>query len=131
MHQFRNAVEARDFDAIPPMLAEDAVFRSPVVFNPFEGKEYVTAVLLAALRTFEDFHYVTELTSDDGRDHTLVFKAKIGETEIHGADFIHENEVGLISEFMVMVRPLSAVQATGEAMMKAIAKSKAELGVAG
>jgi hypothetical protein len=129
MHKFRTAVEARDFDAIPPMLAEDAIFRSPVVFKPFEGKEYVAAVLLAALRTFEDFHYVTELASEDGRDHTLVFKARIGETEIHGADFIHENADGLIEEFMVMIRPMSALQATGTAMLEAIAKAKDDRGV--
>lgn len=129
MHPFRTAVEAKDFDAIPPMLAEDAVFRSPVVFRPFEGKEYVAAVLLAALRTFEDFRYVTELTSEDGRDHTLVFKARIGETEIHGADFIHENAAGQIEEFMVMIRPLSAVQAVGAAMALAIEKAKDDRGV--
>ncbi|MGK2876958.1 MAG: nuclear transport factor 2 family protein [Solirubrobacterales bacterium] len=77
MHKFRTAVEARDFDAVPPMLAEDAIFRSPVVFKPFEGKTYVAAVLLAALRTLQDFRYETEMVSADGRDHALVFKAQV------------------------------------------------------
>ncbi|MFT4049656.1 MAG: nuclear transport factor 2 family protein [Solirubrobacterales bacterium] len=129
MKEFRSAVEAKDFDAVPPLLAEDAIFRSPVVFKPFEGKQYVTAVLLAALRTLEDFHYVADMTSEDGRDSALVFKARVGESEVHGCDFIHLNDEGLIDEFAVMIRPLSAVQAVGEAMMLAIAKSKDELGV--
>lgn len=129
MHRFRTAVEARDFDAIPPMLAEDAIFRSPVVFKPFEGKAYVAAVLLAALRTLQDFRYETELASADGRDHALVFKATVNGREVHGCDFIRENEEGLIEEFAVMIRPLSAVQAVGEEMAKALAVSKAELGV--
>lgn len=129
MHKFRAAVEARDFDAVPPLLAEDAIFRSPVLFKPFEGKDYVAAVLLAAFRTLEDFRYERELTSEDGRDHALVFKARVGDKEIQGCDFIHENEDGLIEEFMVMLRPLSALQAMGEAMIAAIEQSKSELGV--
>lgn len=131
MHSFRTAVEARDFDAIPPMLAEDAIFRSPVVFKPFEGKAYVSAVLLAALRTLQDFRYETEMASEDGLDHALVFKATVNGREVHGCDFIRENSDGLIQEFAVMIRPLSAVQAVGEEMAKALAVSKEELGVEG
>lgn len=130
MRQFREAVESKDFDAVPPLLAEDAIFRSPVVFKPFEGKAYVTAVLLAALRILEDFHYVADMQSEDGRDSALVFKARVGESEVHGCDFIHVNDDGLIDEFAVMIRPLSAVQAVGAAMMTAIEQSKGELGVA-
>ncbi|MBJ7355571.1 MAG: nuclear transport factor 2 family protein [Thermoleophilaceae bacterium] len=129
MHKFRTAVEARDFDAIPPMLAEDAIFRSPVVFKPFEGKDYVSAVLLAALRTLQDFRYETELASEDGRNHALVFKATVNGREVHGCDFIRENADGLIEEFAVMIRPLSAVQAVGEEMARAIAVTKEEFGV--
>jgi hypothetical protein len=129
MHKFRTAVEARDFDAIPALLAEDAIFRSPVVFRPFEGKTYVTAVLLAAMRTLQDFRYETEMVSADGRDHALVFKAQVNGREVHGCDFIRENADGLIEEFAVMIRPLSAVQAVGEEMAKALAISKDELGV--
>lgn len=131
MHRFRAAVESRDFDAVPPMLAEDAVFRSPVLFRPFEGRDYVAAVLLAAFRTLEDFRYEREMASEDGRDHALVFRAKVGDKEVHGCDFIHENEAGEISEFTVMVRPLSAVQALGEAMLSAIETAKGDLGVDG
>jgi hypothetical protein len=131
MHQFRTAVEARDFDAIPPMLAEDAIFRSPVVFKPFEGKDYVAAVLLAAMRTLQDFRYETELASADGLNHALVFKAQVNGKEVHGCDFIRDNEDGLIQEIAVMLRPLSAVQAVGEEMAKALAISKSEMGVEG
>lgn len=129
MHQFRLAVEAGDIDAVPAMLAEDAIFRSPLLFKPFEGRDYVAAVLLAAFRTLEDFRYETELSSEDGRDHALIFRARVGEKEIHGCDFIHENEAGEIAEFTVMLRPLSALQAMGEAMLAAIETAKGELGV--
>ena len=51
------------------------------------------------------------------------------ELVLTATDFIHFDEHGLIDEFTVMLRPLSAVQAVGEAMLAAIAQSKDELGV--
>lgn len=35
MHPFREAVESGDIDAVIALLAEDVVFRSPVVFTPY------------------------------------------------------------------------------------------------
>jgi hypothetical protein len=127
MHRFREAVEAGDLDAVPAMLAEDAIFRSPVVFRPFEGRDYVAAVLLAAARTLEGLTYEREMSSADGRDHALMFRAKVGDKEIHGCDFIRENDAGEIAEFTVMLRPLSAVQTMGEAMIAAIEQAKGEM----
>lgn len=116
MHPFRAAVESGDFGAIPALLADDVVFTSPVAFKPYPGKAITTAILNGVLRVFEDFRYVRELTSADGRDHALVFKARVGALEIDGCDFIHLNDDGLIDDFVVMVRPLSAAQALAEAM---------------
>ena len=36
--RFRDAVLARDMDAVEALLAEDVVFRSPAVFKPYEGR---------------------------------------------------------------------------------------------
>jgi len=41
MHPFRDAVEAQDIEAAIALLAEDVVFRSPVVFKPYHGREAV------------------------------------------------------------------------------------------
>lgn len=65
---------------------------------------------------FEDFRYVRELSGDGGRDHALVFEARMGDVDIEGCDFLHLDESGLIDEFTVMVRPLSAAQALAAAM---------------
>jgi hypothetical protein len=65
---------------------------------------------------FEDFRYVRELDGGEGRDHALVFEARIGDVRVEGCDFLHLDEDGLIDEFTVMVRPLSAAQALAEAM---------------
>jgi hypothetical protein len=71
------------------------------------------------LRAFEDFRYVREIHDSSGREHALVFEARISGVEgkrITGCDFLHFNDDGLIDDFMVMVRPLSGATALSEAM---------------
>ena len=116
MQQFRRAVEARDEEAIAALLAEDVVFTSPVAFTPYPGKATTAAILRAVLRVFEDFHYVREIADVDGRDSALIFKAVVSGKQVNGCDFLHVNDEGLIDDFTVMVRPLSAAVAVSEAM---------------
>jgi hypothetical protein len=59
---------------------------------------------------------VREISDVNGRDHALVFTARVGDREIDGCDFIHVDEDGLIDELTVMVRPLSGAQALAAAM---------------
>ncbi|MFC8506728.1 nuclear transport factor 2 family protein [Streptomyces sp. NPDC057411] len=116
MHPFRQAVENRDGAAIEALLAEDVVFTSPVAFKPYAGKAITAAILRGVMRVFEDFSYVREIADADGRDHALVFTATVDGRRIDGCDFLHFDEEGLIDDFMVMVRPLSAAQALSAAM---------------
>ncbi|MBD0841564.1 nuclear transport factor 2 family protein [Streptomyces sp. TRM68416] len=116
MQAFREAVEANDLDAAEALLAENVVFTSPVVFKPYPGKAITAAILRGVTRVFEDFRYVREIHDVNGRDHALVFAARVGDREIEGCDFIHLDEDGLIDEFTVMVRPLSGAQALAAAM---------------
>ncbi|MFI6493155.1 nuclear transport factor 2 family protein [Streptomyces sp. NPDC050564] len=116
MHSFRKAVEAGDFGAIEEMLADDVVFTSPVAFKPYPGKAITAAILRGVSRVFTDFRYVREIAGTDGRDHALLFEAKVGDKEINGCDFLHFDEDGRIDDFMVMVRPLTAAKALSEAM---------------
>ncbi|MFE5193022.1 nuclear transport factor 2 family protein [Streptomyces sp. NBC_00056] len=116
MQAFRKAVEANDPDAVEALLAENVVFTSPVAFRPYPGKAITAAILRGVTRVFEDFRYVREINSADGRDHALVFVARIGDREVNGCDFIHLDEDGLIDDLTVMVRPLSGAEALSEAM---------------
>ncbi|GGQ44949.1 membrane protein [Actinomadura coerulea] len=128
MHPFRAAAEKGDLDALPALLAEDVTFLSPVAFAPYEGRATVTAILRAVTRVFEDFRYVREIGG--GRDHALVFKARIGDREVHGCDFLHHDDAGLIDEFCVMVRPLSGAQALSDAMAVQFEAVRREMGLA-
>ena len=106
---FRKAVESFDLNAALACLTPDIVFHSPVTFKPFEGREAVAVLFGILFRTFEDFRYVGEFSSDDGA--VLRFLTRIGDREVEGIDMIHTRDDGLIDEFTVMVRPLSAAMA--------------------
>lgn len=116
MHSFRRAVETGDLAALEALFAEDAVFTSPVVFKPYEGKAITAAIVRGAARVFQDIRYVREIVSADGRDHALMFKATVNGLQVDGCDFLHLGEDGLIDDLTVMVRPLSAAKALAEAM---------------
>ena len=116
MWEFRAAVEAADADAMAALLADDVTFTSPVAFKPYEGKVITAAILRGVLRVFEDFRYVREVSSADGRDHVLEFEALVDGKAINGADFLRLDDDGMIVDFKVMVRPLSAATALAAAM---------------
>ena len=116
MHPFRRAIEARDLDAAVALLHQDVVFKSPVVFRPYQGREAMRLILEAVFTVFEDFRYVREIGADDARDHALVFEARVGDKQLEGCDFVRLDDDGAISEFTVMVRPLAATLALADAM---------------
>ena len=78
MHPFRAAVEAGDHEGAMALFAPDVVFRSPVVFRPYEGRDVLAVILLAVFRVFEDFRYEREIGADGSPDHALVFSARAG-----------------------------------------------------
>lgn len=123
MRAFRDAVEARDVDRLLSLMTEDVVFRSPVVHRPYRGRDQVAVILRAVVRVFEDFRYDREIGSEDGPDHALVFRARVGDRELEGCDFVHVDADGLVDEFFVMVRPLSGAMALAEAMRAELERS--------
>jgi hypothetical protein len=111
---FRQAVEARDLAAMREALAPDVVFRSPVVFTPYEGREATMHLLSLVSEVFEDFEYVDELHGEATAG--LVFRARVRDREVEGWDHIRLDGGGLVKELTVMVRPLSGAIALAEAM---------------
>jgi hypothetical protein len=121
MHPFREAIEARDVQAAMATMADDVVFERPIVFKSYSGKAATEAILSAVVEVIEDARYEAELSSDDGRDHALVLRGRVGDREIQGCDFLHHDEDGLVDRLTVMVRPLSAALALRDRMAAQLA----------
>lgn len=102
-------IEARDASALDDVLADDAVFHSPVVHRPQEGKALTKLYLSAAIMVLgsSNFTYVREVINES--DAVLEFTAEIDGIVINGVDMIHWNADGKIDDFKVMIRPLKAV----------------------
>jgi hypothetical protein len=111
---FRAAIEAWDIDALKDVLAEDVVFHSPVTHHPFIGREVVLRLLGFVGEIFEDFRYTDELAGED--THALVFRARVGDRELEGIDLLRFDERGLVADFTVLIRPLSALVPFAEAI---------------
>ena len=113
-HPFRDAVEARELQAMEAVLHPDVVFRSPVVFKPYEGRDALLVLLGAVVQVFEDFRYVEQVETDDTA--VLMFEANVGDRAIQGVDILRFDGEGLIGEMIVMVRPMSGMHALAERM---------------
>jgi hypothetical protein len=109
-----------DSDADPALLAamvaDDAVFHSPVVHSPQEGKAKVMLYLLSAAKVLggDSFRYVREIV--EGNDALLEFTAEIDGIHVNGIDLIRFDDAGMIKDFKVMVRPVKAVNKLWEMM---------------
>jgi len=103
-------------DELRSLLAADAVFHSPVVHTPQEGRDKVFAYLHAAGSVLggEGFRYLREIV--DGDSAMLEFTNTIDGIHINGVDIIRWNEAGEIVDFKVMVRPLKAMNKIWELM---------------
>ena len=113
---FRAAAEAKDFAAAQDLFTDDVQFRSPVVYKPYEGRDALMVLLSAVTQVFEDFRYVEQVESGDAA--VLMFEARVGERDVQGVDILRYDGEGKIREMVVMVRPMSGVNALAEAMQR-------------
>ena len=120
---FRQAAETKDFSAIDELFAEEVVFRSPVVFKPYEGREAVAMLLGAVSQVFEDFRYTDQVETGDAA--ALAFSARVGDRELDGIDFLHFDADGRVNRMEVYVRPMSGVNALAGAMQQKLEEAGA------
>jgi SnoaL-like domain len=116
---FRQAAEAKDFSKGEELFSPEVVFRSPVVFKPYSGLEALGVLLGTVVQAFEDFRYVDQVETGDTA--VLVFEARVGDRELNGVDVLRFGEDGRIAEMMVMIRPLSGLNAVAEEMGRRLA----------
>ena len=109
--RWHEMLETRDMSILNELLAEEVVFRSPVAFQPYPGKQVVFFILTNVIQVFEKFTYHREFISEDGNNVVLEFSANVGDKKLKGVDMIQFNEEGQMIDFEVMIRPKSGLEA--------------------
>ena len=118
--EWHRMVAARDLSQVATLCASDAVFRSPVAHTPYEGAPLVAQFLQQALLAFSDFAYQRTFYAGD-HSAVLEFSARVGDKTLKGIDMIRFDADGHITEFEVMVRPATGLQALGKEMTRRMA----------
>ena len=119
--QWHRLVKTQDAAGLQDLLAEDAVFFSPVVHTPQRGRALAAMYLGAAFQVFfnEKFRYVREIVGPS--DAVLEFETMIDGVEVNGVDLIRWNAAKKIIDFKVMIRPLKGIQAVHQRMAAMLA----------
>ena len=113
---WHHLVQTGDPSGLDRLLADDAVFISPIVHSPQHGKALAKAYLSAAFKVFfnPSFRYVREIIGSS--DAMLEFETEVDGILVNGVDIIKWNDAGQIIEFKVIIRPLKAVNVIHERM---------------
>ena len=123
--EWHTLATAPDPERLARLVAQDAVFHSPVVHTPQEGRALVVSHLSAAAATLGQgqFRYVRELV--DGQNVMLEFTCVLDGIQVNGVDIIRFDEAGMIADFKVMIRPIKAVNKVWEMMAAQLEKASA------
>lgn len=116
LETWHRLVRTQDPLGLDALLAEDAVFYSPVVHTPQRGKKLAAGYLSAAFHVFfnPSFRYVREIVG--ASDAMLEFETVVDGILVNGVDLIKWNDAGRIVEFKVMLRPLKAINVIHQKM---------------
>lgn len=116
LETWHHMVASRDLSILLSIVHPDAVFRSPMANTAYTSAPALMLALSTVIQVFQDFTYHRQLATDDGLNIVLEFSARVGDRQLKGIDLVRFNEQGQITEFEVMVRPLSGLQALGAEM---------------
>jgi SnoaL-like domain len=116
LETWHRLVRTQDASGLNALLADDAVFYSPVVHAPQRGRKLAARYLSAAFQVFFNptFRYVREIAG--ASDAMLEFETDIDGVQVNGVDLIKWNDAGRIVEFKVMLRPLKAINVIHQRM---------------
>jgi hypothetical protein len=114
--RWHRIVFQRDAQDLQAMLAEDVVFHSPYLEQPYSGREATALILTTVSEVFQDFTYHREII--EGNNWALEFSARVGDQSLKGIDLIRLDDDGLIVAFEVFVRPYNGLRALGVAMAR-------------
>jgi hypothetical protein len=118
MTEWHRIVAESDWDHLADLLVENVVFRNPAVFEPQHGKDTMVASLRVVFSVLQDFEFLRHFGSAAGC--VLEFSARVGDDRVVGVDLIEFDHDGKITDFMVMMRPASAVMAMAAEVAKRV-----------
>ncbi|MCK0154206.1 nuclear transport factor 2 family protein [Alcanivorax sp. S6407] len=124
LNAWHEVVKTKNLDLLKDLIADDAVFHSPLVHTPQEGKPLTLAYLTAAMHVLanDSFHYVREVS--EGNHSVLEFALELDDIAVNGVDMITWNDDGKIIDFKVMVRPYKAIESVRTRMAAMLEKLK-------
>lgn len=110
LNAWHAVVKSKSSDQLQQLVADDAVFHSPLVHTPQAGKPLTVAYLTAAMHVLanDSFHYVREVS--EGPHSILEFALELEGIAVNGVDMITWNDEGKIIDFKVMIRPYKAIE---------------------
>lgn len=107
--EWHRIVAELDWDSLAQLLADDVRFRSPAAFDAYVGKGPMVAILRTVFGVMEDFKYERHFGRASG--YVMEFTGRVGTENLVGMDMVEFNADGKITDFMVMIRPASALMA--------------------
>ena len=125
LESWHHLVRTNDASGLRELVAEDAVFHSPVVHSPQHGRKLTVTYLSAAFQVFFNptFRYVREIVGP--HDAMLEFETEIDGVLVNGVDIITWNDAGKITAFKVMLRPLKGINIIHQKMGEMLAAAQA------
>ena len=124
LETWHRLVRTNDASGLRDLVAEDAIFHSPVVHSAQPGRKLTVMYLSAAFKVFfnPSFRYVREIAGP--HDAMLEFETEIDGILVNGVDIIKWNDANQIVEFKVMIRPLKGMQIIHQKMGEMLAAAQ-------
>jgi len=97
------------------LLAENAIFNSPLLIRPIEGRDVLAAIFAQSSSTRGSGTYTAEFKLDE-RTTFLRWVGTMDGHKIESLEIIVDNEQGLIVERTIALRPYPALKLFRDAM---------------
>ena len=122
--KWHRIVSAKDMQALRSFLHPDIIFRSPVVREPYHGRDTAMLLLSNVIQVFgPTFTYHRQFYRPHGM--VLEFTAMLDGKELHGFDIVEFDDANeLITKFEVAIRPYSSLMQLRTEMSARLQKAK-------
>ena len=122
---FLEGMRARNPDSLGEHLADHVVLESPIVTEPFVGKEAVLGVLRLLLSGIDQFE-ATDIIAGENRA-AILLRIRAGDAEVTGVDDMSVDIDGRIARMSIQWRPLEQIVAIQQRLAPLIGAPKLRL----